>query len=326
MSRNKIIFIILVFLLAGYLIIKAVTLPPLLKTAKLIEIPEGANAIEIAKLLKEKGVIKNTKWFLYWTNRYQVQKKLKAGIYEFSGRTCLKKVISKLIKGEVSLVKISIPEGYTINDIGLLLEKKELVEKNAFIQYAREKKLEGFLFPDTYFFPRKVSVEGIASTMFRRFKDVFEDIYGEPINDNNFKKIKEIVTVASILEKEAMYTNERKIIAGIIYKRLKKNMPIQSCATVLYVLERPKTRLSSRDLMINSPYNTYKHKGLPPGPICNPGKDSLQAALNPRTTDYLFFVSMGNGCNHFSKTYKEHQRAMNLFLSSNPQSETPVLN
>ena len=321
--KNKAISIVLAVLILGTLLIKIITLPPKIQTAKLVEIPEGATAEDIAKTLEEKGVIKRAGWFLYLTKRHNIQGKLQAGIYEFSGRTPLKEVIKKLVYGEVVLVRITIPEGSTIKDIAEILERKELCRKEEFISYAMDnKKLEGMLFPDTYLFPHKTSVEAIASTMYKRFKNVFEELYGEPITDANFKKVKEIVTVASIVEKEAMYDSERRIIAGIIYKRLKRHIPIQSCATVVYALGKPKARLSNSDLKVKSPYNTYTHRGLPPGPICNPGLSSLKAALNPEKTDYLYFVSMGDGKNYFSKTYSEHLTAIKTFLSSSTQSET----
>lgn len=322
--KNKILLFYLLLSLAGYAAIKIITLPPALETARLVEIPEGYTAVEIAKLLEDKNIIKKAEWFLYWTNRYRVQKKLKAGIYEFSGRTPLKAVISKLLKGEVTLVRVLIPEGFTIKEIAAVLEKKELSKKEDFIRYAEAKNLEGFLFPDTYFFPHNISLEAISSTMFRKFKEVFQDIYGEPVTDENFSKVKNIVIVASIVEKEAMYKNEKEIIAGIIYKRIKKNMPIQSCATVIYALGQPKTRLYYKDLRVASPYNTYIHKGLPPGPIANPGRTAIEAAVNPKKTDYLFFVSMGDGRNHFSKTYKDHQSAIQQFLLPNTQPETDI--
>ncbi|MCM8821089.1 MAG: endolytic transglycosylase MltG [Candidatus Omnitrophica bacterium] len=323
--KSKITAIIIAVLILGTIAIKIITLPPEVKTAKLVEIQEGANAVDIAKLLEEKGIIKNDDWFLYLTKRYNVQKKLQAGIYEFSGRTTLKEVIRKIVKGEVILVRVTVPEGSTTKEIADILERKELVSKDEFIKYALEtKKLEGMLFPDTYLFPHKTSVEAIASTMYKRFKNVFEDIYGEPITDTNFKKVKEIVTIASIVEKEAMYDSERKIIAGIIYKRLERKIPIQSCATVIYATGKPRARLSTSDLKVKSPYNTYTHRGLPPGPICNPGLSSLKAALNPAKTEYLYFVSMGDGRNYFSKTYSEHISAIKTFLSSETSQETKI--
>ncbi|MBN1446190.1 MAG: endolytic transglycosylase MltG [Candidatus Omnitrophica bacterium] len=321
--KNKAISIAIVVLALGFIVIKAVTMPPRLKNARLVEIPEGALAEEIAKSLEQTGVIREADWFLYLTNRYNVQEKLQSGIYEFSGRTSLKKVISRIVKGEVVLIRLTVPEGYTLKEIAQLLERKKLAGSEEFIKYAEGiKKLEGMLFPDTYFFPHNVSAEAIASTMYRRFKNVFEDLYGEPVTDSNFSKVKEIVTIASIVEKEAMYASEREIIAGIIYKRLKKNMPIQSCSTVLFALGTPKSRLSGKDLNVKSPYNTYTHKGLPPGPICSPGLSSLKAAVNPRKTDYLYFVSMGDGRNHFSSTYREHLNASKTFLSSETKPET----
>ncbi|MCM8760201.1 MAG: endolytic transglycosylase MltG [Candidatus Omnitrophica bacterium] len=323
--KSKAIAITIAVLILGTIAIKVITIPPEVKTAKLVEIPEGANAVDIAKLLEEKGIIKNDDWFLYLTRRYNVQENLQAGIYEFSGRTPLKEVIRKIVKGEVILVRITIPEGSTIKDIAEILEKKKLVSKDEFIKYAGENKnLEGLFFPDTYLFPHKTSVEAIASTMYKRFKNVFEEIYGEPITDTNFKKVKEIVTVASIVEKEAMYDSERRIIAGIIYKRIDKRIPIQSCATVIYATGKSKARLSTSDLKVKSPYNTYTHRGLPPGPICNPGASSLKAALNPAKTDYLYFVSMGDGRNYFSKTYSEHISAVKTFLSSTTTQETKI--
>ncbi|MCM8803795.1 MAG: endolytic transglycosylase MltG [Candidatus Omnitrophica bacterium] len=322
-KKYKLFFLIFCILTLTFLIIKIVTLPPSLPIAKLVEIPENKNAYQVAKILKEEGIIKSIKWFLFWTNQYNVQKKLKSGIYEFSGRTPLKKVIEKLVKGEIALVKITIPEGSTIYDIGDILQKAHLIkDKNEFIEYAKNNNLEGFLFPDTYYFPYNISIEGICHKMWKNFKNVFEQIYDEDINEKNWKEIKRIVTIASIVEKEACLLSERKMIAGIIYKRLKKNIPIASCSTVEYALGYRKKRLTNSDLRIKSPYNTYINRGLPPTPICNPGKDSLIAALNPTNTDYMFFLSKGDGTNHFSKTYLEHLSAIKLYLSNKTLSET----
>jgi UPF0755 protein len=322
-KKRKIIFSIILSLIFVFLLIKIITLPPLVSPPELVEIPENKNAYQIGKILKEKGVIKSLKWFLFLTNRYNVQKKLKSGIYEFSGRTPLKKVIEKLVKGEIAVVKITIPEGANIYTIAGILKRANLIkDENEFIEYAKKKDLEGFLFPDTYYFPHNISIENICLKMVKRFKKVFEEIYDEGINEKNWNEVKKIVTVASIVEKEASLLSERKIIAGIIYKRLKKNIPIESCATVEYALGYRKIRLTNSDLKIKSPYNTYLHKGLPPTPICNPGKNSLIAALNPTQTDYMFFLSKGDGTNCFSKTYKEHVRAIKIYLSNQINYET----
>ena len=324
-NRINLFFLISWILIFIFFLIKIITLPPLVKPTKLVEIPENKNAYEIGKLLKKEGIIRSVKLFLFLTNRYNVQKKLKSGIYEFSGRTPLKKVIEKLVKGEIALVRITIPEGANIYEIAEILKRSGLIkDKNEFIEYAKRNNLEGFLFPDTYYFPYNISIEGICLKMWNRFKNIFEEIYDEGINKNNWEEVKKIVTVASIVEKEASLTSERKIIAGIIYKRLKKNIPIESCATVEYALGYRKRRLTNSDLKIKSPYNTYIYKGLPPTPICNPSKDSLIAALNPTKTDYMFFLSKGDGTNHFSKTYAEHLQAIKIYLSNKTNQETKI--
>jgi len=317
--KNKKLFsvIIIGILIFFWALIKIITLPPLVSPAKLVEIPENSTAYQIAEILYKNKVIKKMSWFLYITNKMKVQDKLKSGIYEFSGRTPLKKVVEKLVKGEVKLVKVTIPEGTDIMEIGEILEKKGIIKnEDEFVSYAKEKKLEGFLFPDTYLFPLNSSVESVSHYMWKRFNEVWKELTGEEINSANYEKVKKIATIASIVEKEAIYPEEKRIIAGIIYKRLKKGLPIQSCATVEYALGYHKSRLTEKDLKIRSPYNTYLYKGLPPTPICNPGKISLKATLNPEKTDYLYFLSMGNGKNHFSKTYKEHLRAKRIYFSN----------
>lgn len=323
MKNKKIYLILLCTLILLWGIFKIITLPPSVSHPKLIEIPENSTAYQIAEILHKNHVIKKISWFLFLTNRTKVQDKLKSGIYEFSGRTPLKKVVEKLVKGEVKLVRVTIPEGANIKEIAEILEKKGVIsDKKVFIEYAKEKKLEGFLFPDTYLFPLNSSVESITYHMWERFREVYKELTGETINEENFEKIKKIVTIASIVEKEAIYPGEKRIIAGIINNRLKKGLPIQSCATVEYALGYHKARLTEKDLKIKSPYNTYSHRGLPPTPICNPGKISLKATLNPEKTDYLYFLSMGNGKNYFSKSYREHLRAKKLYFSN--QKETTI--
>jgi len=319
MKNKKILLTIFIsgILIFVWGIIKIITFPPLVSPAKLVEIPENSTAYQIAEILYKNRVIKKISWFLYITNKMKVQDKLKSGIYEFSGRIPLKKVVEKLVKGEVKLVKVTIPEGTNIMEIGEILKKKGVIKnKDEFISYAKEKKLEGFLFPDTYLFPLNSSVESVSHYMWERFNEVWKKLTGEEITDENYKKVKKIVTVASIVEKEAIFPDEKRIIAGIIYKRLKKGLPIQSCATVEYAIGNHKPRLTEKDLKIKSPYNTYLFRGLPPTPICNPGRTSLKASLNPRKTEYLYFLSMGNGRNHFSKTYKEHLRAKRIYFSN----------
>ena len=326
-------FLCIKFMLPGIVIIgififififKIITLPPEIKNSKLIDIPENTPASGIAGILKKESVIRKKNWFLFLTNKYGVQNKLKAGVYEFHGRTPLKKVIQKLVIGQVALIKVTIPEGSTCRTIGEILENKGLVSLKDFEQYSKKEKLEGFLFPDTYLFPMGISLEIIVNTMLTSFWKEFKKLYVNEFSEQNEKEVRNIVTVASIVEKEATLDSERPIIASVIYNRLKKRLLIRSCATVEYAMGYHIAKLYDKHLKIKSPYNTYLHRGLPPTPICNPGRKSLESAIHPAKTEYIYFVSKGNGENHFSKTYTEHLWARRTFLSNETQDETEI--
>ncbi len=323
MKRSWLVVILMVFA-GGWMLIKLITVPPLVKEAKLVEVPEGYTAVGIAHLLKRENIIRRVSWFLFLTHRMKVQGKLQSGIYEFYGRTPLKTVIHKLVQGQVALIKIVIPEGSRCQEIGSILEKKKVITQKDFLEYARQRGLEGFLFPDTYFFPIKVNVDTVVNRMIENFYKQFASCYGQEKLDLTEKEIKKIVIVASIVEKEAQVDSERPIIASVVYNRLKKRLPLQICATVEYALGTHKSRLSVLDLKIDSPYNTYRYRGLPPGPICNPGKKSLLAALHPARTDYLFFVTKGDGTHHFSRTYNEHASAIKIYLDKAVSGETQL--
>ncbi|MGC9066130.1 MAG: endolytic transglycosylase MltG [Candidatus Ratteibacteria bacterium] len=286
----------------------------------LVEIPKNLTAEDIAVLLKERGVVKNTRLFLRVLNKNHDDKKLRSGIYEFSGRPYIYDVIKKLLKGEIAYIKLVFPEGITCHEIGKILEQENICSSAEFDDFAKKESLEGYLFPDTYKFPYGVSKEAVAKRMVDRFWEIIQQIYPEPEKLNR-AELRKIVIIASIVEKEAELNSERPIIAGIFYNRLKRGIPLQSCATIKYVIGNKKF-LNMQDLKIRSPYNTYLHRGLPPGPICNPGRESLKAAINPTKTPYLFFVSKGNGTHYFSTTYSEHLSAKNYYITSGSFAET----
>lgn len=286
----------------------------------LIEIPKNSNGADVAKLFEEKKIIKNKRLFLKILRKNKIDKKIRAGVYEFSGRPYIYDVIDKIVKGKIAYIKLTFNEGITCSEIGRILETEGICSASEFEDFAKKQGLEGYLFPDTYYFPHGVSKEAVAKKMIERFWEIFKEIYPEYVNLKN-EEIKKVVIIASIVEKEAEINSERPVIAGIFYNRLKKNMPLQSCSTIKYVIGNKKN-LNKQDLQTNSPYNTYKRKGLPPGAICNPGKESLKAAIFPAKTPYLFFVSKGDGTHYFSKTYAEHLNAKNLFLSGSSFSET----
>ncbi|MBA7542674.1 Endolytic murein transglycosylase [subsurface metagenome] len=240
----------------------------------------------------------------------KLEDQLKYGEYNLNPSMNLLQILDKLVKGEVIVYKITIPEGYTYTQIAELLDKKEIVEKETFLKLAEdsEKKWEGYLFPDTYEVPKKYGAEKMLEVMLSNFNQIaIENKFTEKAEKIGFS-LNEIIILASIIEKEAKFSEEKSKVSSVFYNRLEIGMKLQSCATIQYILETPKEILDENDLKIDSPYNTYLHKGLPPGPICNPGFDSIMAALEPEEEDYLYFVLGENGKHIFSKTYQEHLR------------------
>lgn len=188
------------------------------------------------------------------------------------------------------------------------LETQGICGAKSFLDLVQAGKLEGYLFPDTYFFEQESVPQRVVDRLQARFKEVVPKDLEERARILNVKPA-DIITMASLIEKEARVSHERALIAGVFYNRLRKRMYLESCATVEYALGTWKPRLLYKDLQINSPYNTYRHAGFPPGPICNPGLASIEAALRPATTDMLFFVADGQGSHRFSRYYKDHLNA-----------------
>lgn len=278
-------------------------------TQKVINITSGTNAREIVNVLEKNEIIrKNNYPFKILTKLMKIEDQLKYGEYSLSPSMNMPQILHKLVKGEVITYKITIPEGYTSTQIAELLDKKEIAEKEAFLKIVKdtEKTLEGYLFPDTYEVPKKYGVEKMIKVMLSNFNQIaIENKFTDRAEKIGFS-LNEIIILASIIEKEAKFNDEKNKVSSVFYNRLKINMKLQSCATIQYILGEPKEGLDENDLKIDSPYNTYLYKGLPPGPICNPGLDSIIAALEPAEEDYLFFVLGDNGRHIFSKTYQEH--------------------
>ncbi|MEO0098208.1 MAG: endolytic transglycosylase MltG, partial [candidate division WOR-3 bacterium] len=262
-------------------------------------IPYETPTKKIGEILKEKGIIENKFLFLFATKLFGGERKMKGGKY------LLPKGISEffayriLKKGGKERVTITIPEGWTKEKIGEVLEKEGVVKKDSFLLAATDSaflrvlgipfpQAEGFLFPNTYEFNIPSSPYSIMEKMVGHFFKVYKSLresIPSPFSDSL------VIILASLVEKEAVLDSERPIIAGVFLNRLKKRMKLESCPTVEYALSLHKERLNSIDLTIDSPYNTYLHYGLPPTPICNPGKKSLMAVLRPAKTDYLFFFA-----------------------------------
>lgn len=281
---------------------------------KIINIPSGTNAKEIVHILEKNEIIrKNNYLFIILIKFSKLEDKLKFGEYNLSPSLNMLQILNKLARGEIVVYKITIPEGYTSIQIAELLDKKEIVEKESFLKLVKygEKSWEGYLFPDTYEVPKKYGAENMLKLMLSNFEQVAVD--NKLINkaEQTGFTMDEIITLASIIEKEAKFAEEKRQISSVFHNRLKIGMKLQSCATIQYILGKPKEILEESDLEIESPYNTYLYKGLPPGPICNPGIDSIIAALEPANEDYLFFVLGDNGRHIFSKTYEEHLKNKN---------------
>ncbi len=266
---------------------------------------KGISPKSMAVKLKEADLIQSTGVFVAIVKLFGWSKELKAGRYEFNKKDGIFKILKKIKNGQSLNVKITIPEGFDIDKIGKLLEEKDIGSRIVFVETAKKQNMEGFLLPETYFIDPAATEKDIIKIMndeFNKFWTKKLEIRAEELNMTK----KDIIILASIVEKEAVSANERPVIAGIFYNRLAKKMRLESCSTVLYAMGINKERLTFDDLKFNSPYNTYKHAGLPPGPICNPGKETIMSVLFPKKTSYLYFVSKGDGTHLFAATLNEH--------------------
>ena len=290
-------------------------------TERFVEIAPGTGSRAIGKALVDAGVVRDE-----WTFRLAVlltgtQRELKAGEYRFTTPASAKDVARKLARGDVFLRPITFPEGLSVKEMASIYESRGLGTSAAFLAAARDtsavkaldpaaRDLEGYLFPDTYNVPRKMN----AHALVRQMVQAFLRVYGETVQrevDARGGTLREVVTLASLVEKEAAQPEERPIIAAVYQNRLRIGMGLQCDPTVIYALEkagRYTGNLTKADLRINSPYNTYKYAGLPPGPIASPGRASLEAATRPASVDYLYFVSRNDGSHVFATTLAEHNR------------------
>lgn len=322
-------FLIVVSLLGGYIYydwgLKPVESGE--PKVKQIVIPKGSGLKSVARLLKDESIIRDDRVFGLYCKLNNMENKIKAGKYSLDNTMRVSEIVDKIVSGQalIDTVKLTIPEGYNleqiiekINDLGVVdSESIDAALKPSLYDYyfisqlpVRDKKLEGYLFPDTYELYKDTTAEAIIDKMLNRFDDVFTEEYRNRAEELNMT-IDQVITLASIVEREAKLDSERKIISGVFHNRLKKNMMLQSCATVQYLFKEQKEVLTFKDLEIESPYNTYKHAGLPPGPIASPGLKSIEAALYPEDVEYLYFVAKDDGSHVFTKTYSEHLNAQN---------------
>ena len=308
-------------LIAALVILIFFWIQPLNFSATEVVIPRGGSAREIAINLKENKIVRNVDEFLFVLKISGREKKLQSGSYTLYQYKNPLYVINELSHGRPSDIQVTIPEGLTINETADILSASGIVNKKDIVtlcydpefiaaQGLEGKSLEGYLFPDTYAFNEQQSDTSVLITMIGNFKKYREQL---GIKDDSLLFV---LTLASLVEREAKLAEERPVIARVFLNRLKANKPLESCATVLYAMKskdyekyHQKQKLTENDLRFDSPYNTYLNTGLPPGPICSPGSNSIRAVLHPSKDNYMYFVATGDGSHQFSMTYKEHLAA-----------------
>ena len=286
----------------------------------ILEISSGMSLRALSNLLQEHRLISSAERF-GWLVRFKgAARRIKAGEYQLSTGLRPGEVLDKIVRGEVLLHQITFPEGYTIKQMAELLESRDLARSHGFIAAASNSAfahklnipastLEGYLFPDTYQFARNLPVENILYSLVQRFDHHFGPTQQEKADELGFTR-HQVVTLASVVEKETAVPEERPLIAGVFLNRLKKGIRLQSDPTVIYGLKNFNGNLTKAHLEADTPYNTYTRRGLPAGPICNPGAASIQAVLNPAATPYLYFVAKNDGTHHFSTSLVEHNAAV----------------
>jgi UPF0755 protein len=293
------------------------------QNAQLVEISKGTSSKQIARQLETLGIVK-TRWhFLVtlWLKRSHHE--LKAGEYQFDRALSPVEIVEKLKKGEQTMVSITFPEGLTLAEMAQVYERSALGNAGSFVKVAytvdlirdldsQAVDLEGYLFPDTYRVSRHAPVEDLIHQMVQEFRKnchpTDEDL--QALN------LRQIITLASMIEKETAVDSERNLVSAVFRNRLQKGMLLQCDPTIIYALRKAGTydgNLTKANMQIDSPYNTYRYKGLPPGPIASPGKESINAALNPAQVKYLYFVARKDGSHAFSEKYEEHVKKVKEF-------------
>ena len=292
-----------------------------------VDIPHGASRRAVARLLANQGVVRS-RWVFEALSRRRSRSTLQAGEYFFDHPVTSREVFDTIANGRVYVRELVIPEGFSMFDIADLVQREDFISRDNFLAAARNPalirdlvpgapSLEGFLFPATYEFPRHPTGEQMVTAMVAHFRKEWAEISAQQPNLSGLG-LEQVVTLASLVERETPKADERPLVAGVFTNRLHHRVPLQCDPTVVYALELAGNyngSLNARNLPFDSPYNTYRHIGLPPGPIANPGSASLKAALDPPETDYLYFVANTEGGHFFGRTLEEHNHNVALYRS-----------
>ena len=302
-----------------------------------VVIPSGATPDRVGTILEQKGVVRNASAFRLYARYKGGTERIRAGHYSLSGSMSLARILQRLKAGpqEEEGIKITIPEGFTLEQIAESLGAKGITDEKEFLRLAKNKAaiagltadfplpdatLEGYLFPDTYHFKPKTAPLKVMEELVANFENRFARPYQQAIAGSG-RSLHEIVTIASLIEREARVSQDRAPIAGVIENRLQQGMRLQIDATVLYALGKHKDRVLYKDLEVESPYNTYRHKGLPPSPIACPGMACLEAALHPTQSTALYYVARADGSHVFTRTLAEHEEAKKRIRTARKRAE-----
>lgn len=316
------VVLVIIMIVAANINHKYFSVGPSYPSEKIITINPGTSISKAAEILSDSSVIVSKEDFLSFFRYFRRGKDIKFGVYKFDHPVSIAKVFDVLNEGQAQLVKFTIPEGTRLREIAGMLSAKLGYDSLRIMQLATDedfclslgapaKNLEGFLLPETYFFDPLTEEKKVLGKMVKSALHIYKE---------NQKAIKasgwtdfQIATMASLVEGECQVDSERGVVASVYFNRLAEGMPLQADPTIQYIIKGEPRRLRLRDLAINSPYNTYKHKGLPPGPINNPGEKSILASIYPDSTEYLYFVARGDGGHYFATTYGEHLKNKEKF-------------
>lgn len=301
-------------------------------TTVLVDIPTGTSFVQVTKILSDVGLVENRLMFYSLVGVKRGTRSIRAGEYEFTTSLSPAEVVDKLVHGDIKNYPVTIHEDSSLKDVAARLKEYKLIDEKDFFELAEDKiflssvgirgqSIEGYLFPDTYFLNRSMTTRQIMRTMVDRF---WSKISPEMINKAAKKGLNphQFVTFASLIGKESGNSAEKPMIAAVFYNRMKKGMPLQSDPTAVYDLKDFNGKVLRSHYRRESPYNTYMIRGLPPGPIANPGLDSFRAVLNPAAVDYLFFVSQRDGTHFFSSSLDAHNEAVLYFRNpTNPNEK-----
>ncbi len=297
-----------------------------------IRIDQGESFSTVARKLRDHKVVTNERLFSLWARYSGLEKKIHRGLYRFELPLSPSEVLNRMVLGKGIFQWVTIPEGLTVKEIGDLLAKMGIVREDEFLAAARDPELlasiglqdkgvEGYLFPNTYQFIPQTSPREIILKMTEQFRKSVEPLEARHGEDDGLTP-HEIVTLASMIEKETGVEAERPLVSAVFHNRLKLKMPLQSDPTVIYGIKDFSGNLTRKDLSVSTPYNTYRIPALPPGPICNPGLSSLRAALLPAPVPFLYFVSKNDGTHQFSENLEAHSRAVRTYQPRNDATPT----